>query len=201
MSPDPEVTLSSRITLVPVAPIALVAVTLMATAIAALVGWAGVPQARALASSTLIESAVMTDTPTCPEPDFSEAVALAVPDEAVEQMLAPLVERPAIKKRSVSRVRTLRVGPWRTARVSWYGPGFYGNTMAGGGKLRRDSMVVAHRSMKFGTRIAFSYKGRTVTAVVRDRGPYIAGRTFDLGPGIAKALRFQGVGVVRYRVL
>lgn len=201
MSPDPEVTLSSRITLVPVAPIALVAVTLMATAIAALVGWAGVPQARALASSTLIESAVMTDTPTCPEPEFSEAVALAVPDEAVEQMLAPLVERPAIKKRSVSRVRTLRVGPWRTARVSWYGPGFYGNTMAGGGKLRRDSMVVAHRSMKFGTRIAFSYKGRTVTAVVRDRGPYIAGRTFDLGPGIAKALRFQGVGVVRYRVL
>ncbi len=201
MSPDPEVTLSSRITLVPVAPIALVAVTLMATAIAALVGWAGVPQARALASSTLIESAVMTDTPTCPEPDFSEAVASAVPDEAVEQMLAPVVERPAIKKRSVSRVRTLRVGPWRTARVSWYGPGFYGNTMAGGGKLRRDSMVVAHRSMKFGTRIAFSYKGRTVTAVVRDRGPYIAGRTFDLGPGIAKALRFQGVGVVRYRVL
>ncbi len=201
MSPDPEVTLSSRITLVPVAPIALVAITLMATAIAALVGWAGVPQARALASSTLIESAVMTDTPTCPEPDFSEAVALAVPDEAVEQMLAPVVKRPAIKKRSVSRVRTLRVGPWRTARVSWYGPGFYGNTMAGGGKLRRDSMVVAHRSMKFGTRIAFSYKGRTVTAVVRDRGPYIAGRTFDLGPGIAKALRFQGVGVVRYRVL
>ena len=90
---------------------------------------------------------------------------------------------------------------WNTALVSWYGPGFYGHTMAGGGTLERDSMVVAHRSMPFGTRIMFSYKGKSVTAVVRDRGPYAGGRTFDLGPGTAKALGFSGVGTVRYRVL
>jgi rare lipoprotein A (peptidoglycan hydrolase) len=90
---------------------------------------------------------------------------------------------------------------WKTARVSWYGPGFYGNTMAGGGTLTTTSMVVAHRSMAFGTRIEFEYGGRTCVAVVRDRGPYIAGRTFDLGPGTAQALGFGGVGTVRYRVL
>lgn len=90
---------------------------------------------------------------------------------------------------------------WSSARVSWYGPGFYGNTMAGGGQLRRDSMVVAHRSMAFGTRIQFEYNGRSCTAVVMDRGPYVGGRTFDLGPGTARALGFSGVGTVKYRIL
>jgi len=90
---------------------------------------------------------------------------------------------------------------WKTAKVSWYGPGFYGNTMAGGGVLTPDSMVVAHRSLPFGTRIEFSYKGRTCVAVVQDRGPFTAGRVFDLGPGTARALGFSGVGTVSYRIL
>lgn len=90
---------------------------------------------------------------------------------------------------------------WRTAKVSWYGPGFYGNTMAGGGRLTTSSMVVAHKTMKFGTKLQFSYKGRTCTAVVKDRGPYVSGRTFDLGPGTAKALGFGGVGTVSYRIV
>ena len=89
----------------------------------------------------------------------------------------------------------------RTARVSWYGPGFYGHTMAGGGQLTPTSMVVAHRTMAFGTRVQINYRGRTVIAVVRDRGPFIAGRTFDLGPGTAKALGFSGVGTISYRIL
>ena len=90
---------------------------------------------------------------------------------------------------------------WDTAKVSWYGPGFYGNTMAGGGALTTTSMVVAHRSLPFGTEIEFEYGGRTCFAVVQDRGPYIAGRTFDLGPGTAAALGFGGVGTVRYRIV
>ena len=73
--------------------------------------------------------------------------------------------------------------------------------MAGGGKLTTTSMVVAHRSLPFGTRIQFEYKGRTCTAVVMDRGPFVGGRTFDLGPGTAQALGFGGVGTVRYRIL
>jgi rare lipoprotein A (peptidoglycan hydrolase) len=90
---------------------------------------------------------------------------------------------------------------WKSAKASWYGPGFYGNGMAGGGTLQRDSMVVAHRTLAFGTRIQFQYNGKTCTAVVQDRGPHIAGREFDLGPGTAKALGFGGVGTVKYRIL
>jgi rare lipoprotein A len=110
------------------------------------------------------------------------------------------VSRPAAASRARVAARPMTGGGWRTARASWYGPGFYGNTMAGGGKLTPSSMVVAHRSLPFGTRLEVSYRGRSVTAVVRDRGPFIAGRTFDLGPGTAKALGFSGVGTIKYRV-
>lgn len=90
---------------------------------------------------------------------------------------------------------------WSSAKVSWYGPGFYGHTMAGGGTLTPKSMVVAHRTMKFGTRVQITYKGKTTIAVVQDRGPFIAGRTFDLGPGTAQALGFGGVGTISWRVI
>jgi rare lipoprotein A len=73
--------------------------------------------------------------------------------------------------------------------------------MAGGGRLTRNSMIVAHRSLPFGTRIEIQYKGRTVVAEVRDRGPFVGGRQFDLGPGTAKSLGFGGVGTIHFRIL
>lgn len=107
-----------------------------------------------------------------------------------------------VKKRSARKRRpAINAGPWQTAKVSWYGPGFYGRKMANGQRLQKDSMVVAHKTMKFGTKIQFSYKGRSCTAVVSDRGPYVHGRVFDLGPGTAKSLGFGGVGYVAYRIL
>ncbi len=114
-------------------------------------------------------------------------------------------EVPSAAKRTTTRTTTVSrsssASGWNTARVSWYGPGFYGNTMAGGGTLTPTSMVVAHRSLAFGTRVEFKYNGKTCVAVVQDRGPYVSGRTFDLGPGTAKALGFSGVGTVSYRIL
>jgi rare lipoprotein A (peptidoglycan hydrolase) len=108
---------------------------------------------------------------------------------------APAAEK---AKKSAKKASTRK---WRKARVSWYGPGFYGHGMAGGGKLKRNSMVVAHRSLPFGTKVKIKYKGRTVTAVVKDRGPFIKGRVFDLGPGTAKALHFSGVGTIKYKII
>lgn len=109
---------------------------------------------------------------------------------AVDNSVAQVVKNKAKKK-----IR------WKRARVSWYGPGFYGHGMAGGGKLRRNSMVVAHRSLPFGTKVKIKYRGKVVTAVVRDRGPFIRGRTFDLGPGVAKRLGFSGVGTIKYSIV
>jgi rare lipoprotein A len=121
------------------------------------------------------------------------AAPVAKPAKKVARATAPKAAQPAAKAGSSAG--------WSSAKVSWYGPGFYGRTMAGGGKLQQNSMVVAHRSLPFGTKIEFSYKGRTCTAVVQDRGPHIAGRVFDLGPGTAKTLGFSGVGTVQYRII
>lgn len=98
---------------------------------------------------------------------------------------------------------TAVAGGWRSARVSWYGPGFYGHGMAGGGILRLNSMVVAHKTLPFGTLIDFTFQGKTVRAVVRDRGPFVRGREFDLGPGTAVKLGFDhvGVGTVQYKIV
>ncbi len=142
------------------------------------------------------------------EAKFDSVVATAAP--VAVSLIAPTTKRLAqISPRRPARPglarhyggHSLVRGKWRSARVSWYGPGLYGNGMAGGGKLRRNSMVVAHKSMRFGTKILFTYRGRSVVAVVKDRGPYVSGRTFDLGPGTAKALHFDGVGRVRYRII
>ena len=97
--------------------------------------------------------------------------------------------------------RSTAASGWKTAKVSWYGPGFYGKNTASGAVLTQGMMNVAHRSLAFGTKIQFEYNGRTCTAVVNDRGPFVGGRTFDLGPGTAKALGFSGVGTVSYRIL
>jgi len=107
----------------------------------------------------------------------------------------------AAKAAAAAKNAIVPLSSWSSAKVSWYGPGFYGHTMAGGGNLTPTSMVVAHRTMKFGTRIQITYNGKTTIAVVQDRGPYIAGRTFDLGPGTAKALGFSGVGTIKWRII
>lgn len=135
--------------------------------------------------------------------DASAALAAVEEDmEALKRDLARIQQqsRTVPAASSVKQASTTTAG-WQTARASWYGPGFYGNTMAGGGVLTPESMVVAHLSLDFGTRIEVAYNGRTCIAEVRDRGPYIADRTFDLGPGVATALGFSGVQTIQWRVV
>ncbi len=55
---------------------------------------------------------------------------------------------------------------------------------------------VANKSLPCGTRVRFRYGGRSVTATVDDRGPFVAGRTWDFNQNVAAALGFGGVGTV-----
>jgi len=55
---------------------------------------------------------------------------------------------------------------------------------------------VANLSLPCGARVRLSYRGRSVTAVVDDRGPYVGGREWDLNQNTAAALGFGGVGTV-----
>jgi rare lipoprotein A len=55
---------------------------------------------------------------------------------------------------------------------------------------------VANKSLPCGTRVKLIYGGRSVTATVDDRGPYVAGRDWDLNQNTAAALGFGGIGTV-----
>ncbi len=55
---------------------------------------------------------------------------------------------------------------------------------------------VANRDLPCGTRVSLRYGGRSVTAVVDDRGPFVGGRNWDLNQNTASALGFAGVGAV-----
>jgi rare lipoprotein A (peptidoglycan hydrolase) len=86
------------------------------------------------------------------------------------------------------------MGVYRPALASYYT--LYGGALACGGRLGYDSLVVAHRSLPCGTRVTVHYRGRTVQAVVRDRGPFSGNREFDLAGAVARRLGFSGVHTV-----
>lgn len=88
---------------------------------------------------------------------------------------------------------------WHSATASWYGSELFGNLTACGQTYGPDLLGVAHKSFRCGTKIRFLYRGRKVTVRVVDRGPYVAGRTFDLTHATAKRLRFDGVQTVKWR--
>jgi len=92
--------------------------------------------------------------------------------------------------------RRFRVFGLRPSGASYYGPGLYGNGVACGGTLSPGTMGVAHKTLPCGTKVTIRYQGRTVTVPVIDRGPYIAGRDYDLTEATRNALGFGGVGTI-----
>ena len=94
---------------------------------------------------------------------------------------------------------------WKSGVASYYGigDGFMGGTTANGSIVTETSMAIAMLNVPFGTRVEISYHGKSVIAVVNDRGPYAAGRVIDMQPAVARALGFLSVGVdtVQYRFL
>jgi hypothetical protein len=76
------------------------------------------------------------------------------------------------------------------AVASWYEDG--GQTACG----FHAQYGVANKTLPCGTKVVFAYHGRTVTATVDDRGPFVAGRDWDLSQTTAGALGFGGVDTV-----
>lgn len=74
--------------------------------------------------------------------------------------------------------------------ASWYNDG--GSTACG----FHAGMGVANKTLPCGTKVTLMYGGRRVTATVDDRGPFVAGRTWDLNQNTAAALGMGGVATV-----
>jgi len=97
---------------------------------------------------------------------------------------------------SGSRSPARKLTTYRLAGASYYGPGLWGNGVACGGTLLPATMGVAHKTLPCGTKVKLRYHGRSVTVPVIDRGPYVAGRDYDLTEAVKEALGFPGVGTV-----
>lgn len=82
-----------------------------------------------------------------------------------------------------------------TGQASFYGGRSHGRKMANGERFDKMSDSCAHRQHPFGTRLRVSAgDGRSVTCVVRDRGPFVAGRIVDLSVAGARALGIERSG-------
>jgi hypothetical protein len=92
-----------------------------------------------------------------------------------------------------SHRRVGRLNVFRLAGASWYGGG---GSLACGGWLTSSTLGVANKTLPCGTLVTIRYGGRTVRVPVIDRGPYVAGREYDLTEATKRALGFEGTGEV-----
>jgi hypothetical protein len=86
-----------------------------------------------------------------------------------------------------------RLNVYRLAGASWYGGG---GGLACGGQLTSATMGVANKTLPCGSSVTLRYGNRTVRVRVIDRGPYVAGREFDLTEATKRALGFGDTGQV-----
>ena len=109
-----------------------------------------------------------------------------------------------------------------TGMASWYGTGeneclkcpkYYDENgvyylMSNRERLDDDKLTVAHKTIPLGTKIKFlndrgDGSGHTVVATVKDRGPYVKGRSWDFSKAVWSRLGGGGKGemVVRWEVV
>ena len=117
---------------------------------------------------------------------------------------------PAAQATSATRAATASTGAasaegraltlYRRAKVTWYGPGFYGHRTACGKRMSTRLLGVAHKTLPCGTLVDLYNDGRTVTVPVVDRGPFRKGTSYDLTTATARALGVTAtatIGAVR----
>jgi rare lipoprotein A len=102
----------------------------------------------------------------------------------------------ADKRTHAAHSKARKLTSFRYAGASWYGPGLYGNGVACGGTLEPGTLGVANKTLPCGTMVKLRYNGRSITVPVIDRGPYVAGRDYDLTEATKDRLGFEGVGTV-----
>ncbi|HTZ88054.1 MAG TPA: septal ring lytic transglycosylase RlpA family protein [Solirubrobacteraceae bacterium] len=86
-----------------------------------------------------------------------------------------------------------RLNVYRLAEASWYGGG---GSLACGGSLTSGTLGVANKTLPCGTLVTLRYGSRSVRVPVVDRGPYVAGREFDLTEATKQRLGFGDTGEV-----
>jgi rare lipoprotein A (peptidoglycan hydrolase) len=148
-----------------------------------------------LSADTSAASTTLDDTAPGATSRVGPGSALVEPGTNAATPGRPDVRQPPARKGSIEK------NYWRfDPNISWYGPGLYGNGTACGQTLTKELVGVAHRTLPCGTMVTFRYNGRTVSAPVIDRGPYAAGRTWDLSKGLCTLLDHCFTGTIEWKL-
>ena len=125
----------------------------------------------------------------------------------------PKTYRKLVREGERVEVQTLRCGysknkpycPWvvKVGLASWYGYNDgSGKYTASGRPFIPESYGLANKELPFGTLVKITNldNGKSVEAVVLDRGPYVKGRDFDLYPKTMRSLGGIRRGVIPVKV-
>jgi len=90
-----------------------------------------------------------------------------------------------------------------TGIATWYGNVRPNMGTASGRPFNENELTCAHKTLPFGTRVAVTFRGKSVIVTVTDRGPYGKGRVIDLSKRAASlvGLKSAGVGSVKCEVV
>jgi rare lipoprotein A len=108
------------------------------------------------------------------------------------------VVAPARKGRSAPVIAAAPpVGTVERGLASWYGHPYHGRAAADGEIYDMETLVAAHRTLPFQTRVRVRNLSNDKTVDVRiiDRGPFVQGRIIDLSHAAAKEIELIGPGV------
>lgn len=118
---------------------------------------------------------------------FASGGALAEPSPKRPSPGAAAAKKPAVD----------RSGRTKRGKASYYAKKFAGRTMADGTPMDPDANVAASRTLPLGTRAKVTNveNGRSAVVEIRDRGPYVEGRSIDVSPKVAAELGLLEDGV------
>ena len=109
---------------------------------------------------------------------------------------------PVIPAIPVPSPATPPVGNVERGLASWYGHPYHGRQAADGEIYDMETLVAAHRTLPFQTRVRVRNvnNGKTVNVRIIDRGPFVDGRVIDLSHAAAQAIDLIGPGVAPVEV-
>lgn len=95
-----------------------------------------------------------------------------------------------------------RSGKKRRGKASYYARHFAGKTMADGTPMNPQSNAAASKTLPLGTkaRVTNLDNGKSSVMEIRDRGPFVEGRTIDVTPKTARELDMTQKGIAPVEV-
>jgi hypothetical protein len=150
-----------------------------------------------VAATTDLQLPTLYDLPRLPEPVARSRIVAPIPEPTPHTMPTVPAAPARVAAAPIEITAVPAAASGSVVTVSWYGPGFYENRLPCWQWLKAqglpiqflpDTWGVAHKSLPCGTMVTLTHGANTVTVPVVDRGPYIAGREFDLSPRVKAEL-------------